>query len=449
MKRSPRPLRDDPPGHAGPVEPPFDLVLGACRLPNPPATAEPGRAVPETPLVDVGCREGAIAEIGALAGRPARRTIDCGGRAVTPGLVEAHIHLDKALLSERAPGLEGTLDEAIRVTGHAKRRFTVDDIRTRARAVLDLAVAHGTTAMRSHVEVDPIVGLKGFEALAPLRDEYRPALDLQLCAFAQEGILQSPGTEALLRRALREGADLVGGCPYNDTDARAQIDIVFRLAREFDVDADFHADFFDEPEHLHVRYIAEQAVRLGWQGRVAVGHVTELDALPVGEQDAVIAEIRAAGLGVITLPATDLYLMGRGDTHKVRRGLAPAKRLLAGGVAVAAATNNVRNAFTPVGNADPALMAFLLTVGAHMGTRAEQAQALAMITTEPARMLRLGDRALAEGRPADLVVWEAAALDEAVGGVAPRRLVVKSGRVTVEHRHTVDEPWRASRASGV
>lgn len=422
---------------------PVDLLLRDVLLPD-------GRRV------DLGCRGGVIAGIAAAttsgergAAPPAVATRELSGRLVTPGLVDAHVHLDKAFLSTRAPGVEGTLAEAIRVTGEAKKRFTEEDIRARARRVLDLAVRSGTTAMRGHVEVDPIVELMALEAVLPLKAEYAPALDLQLCAFAQEGILQAPGTEALLARALRAGADLVGGCPYNDTDPRAHVDIVFRLAREFGVDADFHADFFDEPSHLHVRYICEQTVRLGWEGRVVVGHVTELAALPPAEADTIIRELAAARVGVIMLPATDLYLMGRGDTSKVRRGLAPAKRLLAGGVRVAAATNNVRNAFTPVGNADLALMAFLLTVGAHMGTPAEQGLALAMITTEPARMLRLGDRSLAEGKPADLVVWDATALDEAVGGVAPRHLVVKAGRITVEHRHVVDEPWRTSRASSV
>jgi cytosine deaminase len=356
--------------------------------------------------------------------------------------VDAHIHLDKALLSSRAPSVEGSLAEAIRVTGAAKRGFTVDDIRARARAVLDLAVRSGTTAMRSHVEVDPIVGLMGLEALRPLRHEYAPALELQLCAFAQEGIVQAPGTEALLARALREGADLVGGCPYNDTDPRAHVDAIFRLAREFGVDADFHTDFFDEPEHLHVRYICEQTVRLGWEGRVAVGHLTELAALAPAEQDGVIAELRAARVGVIVLPATDLYLMGRRDERNPRRGLAPVKRLLAAGVPVAAASNNVRNAFTPVGNADLALMGVLIAVGAHMGARAELGQVLAMLTTEPARILRLENHGLALGNRADLVVWEAASLDEAVGALAPRAYVIKSGRVTVEHRPTVAEPWR-------
>ena len=411
---------------------PLDLLLRDCTL-------------PEGARADIGCRDGRIASLGPVspagAGR-ASRVIDGAGRLVTAGLVDAHVHLDKALLSSRAPGLEGSLAEAIRVTGEAKRGFTVEDIRARARAVLDLAVRSGTTAMRSHVEVDPIVGLKGLEALRPLRDEYAPALDLQLCAFAQEGILQAPGTEALLARALREGADLVGGCPYNDTDPRAHVDTIFRLALEFGVDADFHADFFDEPEHLHVRYICEQTARFGWEGRVAVGHLTELAALAPAERDSVIAELRATRVGVIMLPATDLYLMGRRDERNARRGLAPAKELLAAGVPVAAATNNVRNAFTPVGNADLALMGVLLVVGAHMGTRAELLQALAMLTTEPARILRRQDHGLALGNRADLVVWEAAALDEALGGLAPRAYVIKSGRVTVEHRTTVVEPWR-------
>jgi len=135
---------------------PLDLVLRRCRLPDGHTT-------------DIGCRDGRIAEVGALADRPTRRLIDCEGRVVTPGLVEAHIHLDKALLDDRAPSVEGTLDEAIRVIGEAKRGFTVEDIRARARRVLDMAVAHGTTVMRSHVEVDPIIELKALEAILPLK----------------------------------------------------------------------------------------------------------------------------------------------------------------------------------------------------------------------------------------------------------------------------------------
>ena len=393
-------------------------------------------------MADIGCRAGRIAEIGALAGRAAAREIAGEGRAVTPGLVDAHIHLDKALLGARAPSREGTVAEAIRVTGAAKRGFTLADIGDRARRVLDMAVRQGTTAMRSHVEVDPIVGLMGFEAILPLRREYAPAIDLQLCAFAQEGILQMPGTEALLREALRLGADLVGGVPYNDTDAHRHIAIVFDLAAEFGVDVDFHADFFDEPQHLHALHIAQETVRRGWQGRVALGHVSEMAALPPDEQERLARVLAQAGVAVIVLPATDLYLMGRKDVRTVRRGLAPVKRLLAAGVTVAAATNNVRNAFTPLGTAGLPLMGYLLGVAAHMGADPELRLVLDTLTAYPARVLRLPDYGLTVGGRADLVIWEAERAEDVVAALAPCRLVVKAGRVTIEHARSVAEPWR-------
>jgi cytosine deaminase len=406
-----------------------DLLLRGAAL--------PGRDAPAN-IAIAGDR---IVAVDPLA-REARETIDLDGRLVTPGLVEAHIHLDKALLHDRVATTAGTLAEAIRVTGEAKRAFTVEDIRGRARRVLDLAVRAGTTAMRSHVEVDPVIGLTGMEAMLPLREEYAPALDLQLCAFAQEGILKVPGTEGLLRRALTLGADLVGGCPYNDTDGAEHIRIVFALATAFGVDADFHVDFADEPDHLHVREIAAQTVRAGWQGRVTVGHLTELAAVPPYRQDELIAEIAGAGLGVVCLPATDLYLMGRGDALNVRRGLTPVKRLLEAGVPVALASNNIRNPFTPVGTADLAHMAFLAAVAAHMGTPADLRALLATVTEHPARLLRLPDYGLAPGCRADLVAWDCARPEDAVATVAPRTLVVKRGRVTVQARHEVVERWR-------
>lgn len=411
----------------------FDLLLQDCRLPDGTTT-------------DLGCRDGHVAAVGNLSGRPAERTLRCEGRAVTPGLVESHIHLDKALLMDRTPSVDGTLQEALRITGEAKRRFTVEDIRARARGVLDLAVRHGTTAMRSHVEVDPIVELRGLEALLPLKAEYAPALDLQLCAFAQEGVFRMPGTEQLLGEALRGGADLIGGCPYTDADGHAQIDVIFRLAREFGVDADFHVDFFDEPDHLHLRYIIEQTIRWGWQDRVTVGHCTELGALPPTDLTPIISGLKEARVGVITLPATDLYLMGRKDTHRIRRGLAPIKRLLDAGVTVAAASNNVRNAFTPVGNANLLLMGFLLTVGAHMGTERDRAEVFRMLTEHPARLLRLPGYGLAVGCQADLIVWDAACLDDLVAGQPAPWIVVKRGRVAVEHDRRIRDLWRSSPA---
>jgi cytosine deaminase len=175
---------------------------------------------------------------------------------------------------------------------------------------------------------------------------------------------------------------------------------------------------------------------------VVLGHCTELAALPPVDLAPIAGLMRDAGLGVITLPATDLYLMGRKDSHRVRRGLAPVKRLIEAGVTVAAATNNVRNAFTPVGNANLLLMGFLVTVGAHMGTARERREVLEMLTTHPARLLRLPTCGPGLNSQADLVVWDAAQLDDLVAGQAAPWLVVKRGRVTVEHERYVHERWR-------
>ena len=407
----------------------IDLLLRECRLPD-------GEAPVHLAIVD-----GRIASVGREA-PAAREVIEVEGRLVTPGLVDAHVHLDKALLHDRISATAGTAAEAIRLTGEAKRHFTVEDIRARARRVLDMAIAAGTTAMRSHVEVDPILGLSALEAILPLQAEYAPAIDLQLCAFAQEGILQAPGTEGLLRRALTRGANLVGGCPYNDTDATAHIEIVFALAQAFDVDVDFHVDFFDEPEHLHIREIIDHTLRAGWEGRVSVGHLTELAAIPILEQQALIAELAGARIGVIALPTTDLYLMGRGDDVNIRRGITPVRRLLDGGVPVALATNNVRNPFTPIGTADLADLAFLTTVAGHMGTAREMRMLLDTITVHPARMLRLPDYGLAPGCRADLLVWDCTDALDAVATLPPRVLSIKGGRVTIEHERRVRERWR-------
>ena len=209
------------------------------------------------------------------------------------------------------------------------------------------------------------------------------------------------------------------------------------------MDADFHVDFFDDADHLLVREIAAQTVRAGWQGRVTVGHLTELGAVPPFRQDEIIAEMLEAGLGVVCLPATDLYLMGRKDEFNVRRGLTPVRRLLEAGVPVALASNNIRNPFTPVGTADLAHMAFLASVAAHMGTPADLRALMETITVHPARLLRLPEYGLAVGCRADLVVWDCAGPEEAVATLAPRTLVVKRGRVTIEARREVIERWRA------
>jgi cytosine deaminase len=400
----------------------MDTIVRGARLPR-----RDGRH-------DVGIAKGRIARIAPRLGERAAREIAADGRVVIPGLVESHFHLDKALLAPGAPADAGDVPGAIRATAAAKRAFTVEDIAARARRALEMAVRHGTTIMRTHVEVDPIVGLKGMEAILPLQREYAWAVDLQVCVFPQEGIHQAPGTEALLREALRMGGEAVGGVPYNDLDARAHLETVFDLAQEFDRDVDLHLDFFDDADRLFVPTVAEVTVRRGWQGRVVAGHMSALGALAPAELAPVAARIRDAGISILVLPATDLYLMGRRDERNPRRGLAPARRLHEAGVNVAVATNNVQNPFTPFGDADLLRVANILATAGHFGTVDDLLLVLDMATTHGARALRRADHGLVEGARADLVLLDCTDPAAAVAALPERLLVMKDGAVAVTTR---------------
>ena len=216
---------------------------------------------------------------------------------------------------------------------------------------------------------------------------------------------------------------------------------MFRLARETSAcDADFHVDFADEPEHLDVRYIAEQTVRHGWQGRSRWATSPSSAPLPPPAQDEIYRRDPRCRARRHRAPRHRSLSDGAGDSHKVRRGLAPVKRLLAAGVPVAAATNKVRNAFTPVGTANLPLMGFLVSVACHMGTRPDLLAAIHMLTEHPARILGRGPARVAPDAAADLVVRETERAEDVIAAMAPPLFVIKRGRVTVEHRPRIDEP---------
>jgi cytosine deaminase len=395
----------------------------------------------DRPPVDIAVDGDRIAAIEPGIQAEAGRTIDAGGRAVLPGFVEPHLHLDKALIYRRQPAREGTLEEAIRLTAQLKAEQDRDDVLERSRAVLDMAVAHGTVAVRAHPDVDPIQGLIGVETALTVRDEYRDLLDLDVVAFPQEGIIKAPGTRELMEEALRMGANVVGGCPYNERtweDTKRHIDVVFELARRFDAPVDMHADFADDAtdeRFATAGYVAEKAIEHGFEGRVSLGHVTSLGSLTREDAAPVIERLRDADVSIVTLPATDLYLGGRGDERNQRRGLTPVHRLRDAGVNVTFSSNNVRNAFTPFGKADMLQIGNLLAHAAQFGTPQSQAEVLRMATYDAARSIGLPDYGLAEGRRADLVVCDSEVVGDVLADIPPRLWVVRGGRVTVETRH--------------
>ncbi|MBS0532363.1 MAG: amidohydrolase family protein [Proteobacteria bacterium] len=396
----------------------------------------------EQPLMDIGIANGRIVAIEEAIETQIDQEIDAEGRVALPGFVEPHLHLEKALLHRRMPARFGTLDEAIRVTGILKSKQQKEDVLDRSRQVLDMAIKNGTVVIRAHPDVDPIQGLIGVETAIQLKDEYRDLLDLQIVAFPQEGWLKTSGVRELMEQALEMGADVVGGCPYNELswdDTRSHIDKVFDLAQKRDLDVDMHVDFADDTADQRfatTEYIARKTIQTGYQGRVALGHVTSLASLKPDILKPIIDLLREADIHIVTLPATDTYLGGRRDEINPRRGLTPVRALHGGGVNVAYSSNNIRNAFTPFGKADPLQIGNLLAHLIQFGTPEHQADILKMSTSNAARAVGISeDYGLAVGKQADLMILDTNIVADALLDLPSRSWVLKRGRITVVTKH--------------
>jgi len=397
----------------------LDLVLAGAIVP----------LLSDRPIA-IGIADGRIAALGPVEAGGAA-TLDLGGRLVLPGFVDSHIHLDKSCILDRCSA-EGSLAEAIAEVGRLKREFDEADVYRRAETTLIKAILQGTTRIRTHVEIDPRIGLRSFAALTRLKRDYAFAVDIEICVFPQEGLTNDPGTEELLVEACERGADLIGGCPYTDSDPFAQIERIFAIAERFDLDLDFHLDFDLDPSWTHLDAVIEATERSGRGGRVAVGHVTKLSAMKPEVFAAYGRRLAAAGVAVTVLPATDLFLMGRGHAQDVPRGVTAAHRLADLGVTCSLATNNVLNPFTPFGDASLNRIANLYANIAQLGRRGEMLACLDMVTGSAARLMRCTDYGIAIGHPADLVVLDAQDPALAVAEIAQPLMGFKRGRQTFE-----------------
>lgn len=394
----------------------FDLILRGARIDG-----------MEASLADIGIRDGRIAAIEpALPAVGPEEVLD--GHLVLPGLVETHIHLDKSCIMDRCHIAEGTLKEAIAETARAKASFTEADIDARARLTLEKAILAGTQFMRTHVEVDPRIGLTSFNALRRLKRDYAWAVELQICVFPQEGLTNDPGAEELLIAACAEGADLIGGCPYTDTRPHDHIARIFAIAGRFDLDIDFHLDFDLDPSWMHLDEVIRQTAAHRYGGRVVVGHVTKLSAVPPEAQIQIAHRLAGAGIAITVLPATDLFLMGRHIDHNTPRGVTRADRFLANGVTCSLATNNVLNPFTPFGDAALVRMANLYANIAQLGRPEDLRRCLDMITTSAARLMNLAHYGVAVGNPSDLIVLPCRSGAHAVAEIVRPVLGLKNGR---------------------
>jgi len=399
----------------------LDLLIKDARLPR----AES--------LASVGIEGGRIAAPPG-PGQPAqaREVIDARGGLLTPALVEPHIHLDAVLtVGQPRHNLSGSLFEGIAIWGERVKSLTVADVKQRVSQVLRWQVANGVLFTRSHVDVcDP--NLTALRALLELREEVKDLITIQLVAFPQQGIQSFPNGEALMRRAVEMGADVVGGIPHFELTREYGVESVkfaMALAAEHGKLVDIHCDETDDDHSRFVEVMAAESIRLGMAGRVTASHTTAMHSYNNAYASRLIVNIKKAGMNMVTNPLDNATLQGRFDTYPIRRGHTRFKELLAAGVNVCIGHDSVMDPWYPLGYADPLQAAMVLAHYGQMSGFEEIRTLIDMITINGARALGLADYGLEAGCRADLVLFDAGSEMDAVRRIAPRRLLFKNGRV--------------------
>jgi cytosine/creatinine deaminase len=380
---------------------------------------------------------GAVVRSGLADGQ----VLDGRGGLLLPAFVDAHVHLDKVgirrELDEHAryegSRYPGDLAWAIAATHEAKRAYTVEGVRRRARAVIERHVLHGATRLRSHVDVDSIGGLVALRGVQAAARDCADIAEVHTVAFPQEGILRDPGAADLMVAAMEAGADVVGGMPHWEQDGarqREHVRFVFDLAARFDADLDLHVDETDDGDVRTLAMVVEETQRRGWQGRVTVGHVCSLAAADQAYADEVIDGCARTGIRVVANPVTNLVLQGRGDRGLVRRGTTRVRELLAAGVPVAFGQDCVDDAFYPFGRGDMLEVALVSAHAAHLTTLDELDTVLAAVTDVPARAWRLGpEYGVRPGARADLQLYAARTWPEVLRAQDPPVAVWHAGRL--------------------
>ncbi len=367
---------------------------------------------------DIHLEDGVIAAIGATPDEPAE-TIDVTGMLVLPGLVEAHCHLDKTLYG--GPWVPHTAGDALadRISHDLDRRaeLGVPDV-DRIAALLGTMSSFGTTIVRSHTDVDPIVGLRGIEAVTEAAARLADRLSVQQVAFPQHGILTNPGTEQLLDQALAGGVEVIGGIDPagGDGDPVRHLDVVFGLAERHGVGVDIHLHDGGSLGAWELGLIAERTKSLGLGGRVAVSHAYAFGGMSDRDSDALAETLADAGVAIVTGAVYDFPVP-------------PVKKLRAAGVTVACGHDGIRDLWGPYGSGDMLERARQVAYRSTFRRDDDIELALHAATYGGRALLGLSADPVGVGSAADLVVVDVPTAAEAVVTVPERRLVIRAGRV--------------------
>jgi cytosine/creatinine deaminase len=355
--------------------------------------------------------------------------IDLDGYLLLPAPAEPHAHLDKALTAEVMPNPAGDLMGAINVwIEKSGDHITIPEMVDRGRrATLEL-VASGVTAVRTHVNVYAGFATDAIEALLAVRNELDHLIDIQIVALVGNPITGAAGAEtrAAFREALlMDRAIIAGGCPHLDESPFEASDLSLAMAAEFGRPIDLHTDETLDASHLELRYLAKRIRETEFPFGAVASHCCSLGMQTVEIQKAVAEEVAEAGVHVIALPQTNLFLQGRDHRVAVPRGLTAIRPLLNAGVTVGAGADNVRDPFNSMGRSDPMETAALLVMAGHLLPH----EAYDAVSTSARRAMGLAEVSISVGSPAELLAIAGANVGDAMARADQQRIVIHRGRV--------------------
>jgi len=393
-------------------------------------------------LVDVAVNGTKIIAVESRIDAEANRLIEANGMLLSPPFIDAHFHLDSTLsLGEPRLNQSGTLLEGIQLWNELKPDLSIDHIKQRARRLCHWAIARGTLAIRSHVDVcdDRLLAV---QALLELREELKPWIDIQLVAFPQDGYFRYKNARHNLHKALQMGVDVVGGIPHFErsmSEGARSVTALCELAADKGLMVDMHCDETDDPLSGHVETLALETQRLGLHGRVAGSHLTSMHSMDNYYVSKLMVLMQEAGLHAVANPLINITLQGRHDSYPKRRGMTRVKELLAQGVNVAFGHDCVMDPWYSFGSHD---MLEVAHMGLHVGQMTgvdEIKHVFAAVTENAAKVMHLPHYGIAPGCNADFVLLQARTPAEAIRLRATRLYVVRRGKVIAQAKPAQSE----------
>lgn len=355
------------------------------------------------------------------------QVVEMGGAMVLPAFIDMHTHLDKGQIWGRSPNPDGSFMGALGAAGLDRERYwTAADVRRRMEFALRSAYAHGTRAIRTHLDSIPPQDAISWPLFAEVREEWAGRIDLQAVSLAGCDMVFDPAFATLADR-VASAKGVLGLFTFPMPDMPERLHQFFRLAAERGLDVDFHADETMDPTVNTLAQIAEAALATGFTGRIVAGHCCSLSTMPEGEALRTLDLVAKAGIGIVSLPMCNLYLQDRqADRTPRRRGVTLVHEAKARGITVAFASDNTRDPFYAYGDLDMVEVLREATRIAHLDHSGDNW--VQSVLGAPAQMCGFAQPSLAAGAPADLVIFRARTWGELFARPQANRIVLRAGR---------------------